>query len=226
MSTDNDYVPGGNLEFFNWQSDLITYATTRRVGWGIADDPWTALIDAQTTYNPLFNAIKNKGTRTSAQVEAHTNGRTVYEKIVRDFVQEWLAFNSLVTDADRVSMNITVHTDERSPRPAIETAPNPSMKPKDGARILCECRVESDSSKPSMHPDADSIEMRFAIGTAAPALPKDCPNIKLKSKARFTIELDLADAGKKIFAFFRYINTSDDTKNGPWSTISSSSITD
>lgn len=226
MAKSKDYIPSGNDEFNVWQTNLVSVTTPKATGWGIPDADFKVVTDEQELYAPLYLKISNKGTRTKADIEAYNEVRADYEKKLRQFVAQWLSSNNLVSDGDRVSLNITVKDGGRTPRPAITTSPSIKLKALEGGRIKFTCRVESDSSRASIHPEADAIEVRYLIGTATPAIPADCPNMTIKSKATFTLNLNLTDAGKKLYCFTRWINTSDENKSGPWNTVSSVVISD
>jgi len=219
MSKKNDYVPAPDVDFFNWQDNLVTYTTPKIVLWKITAADFTAVTAEQAIYVPLYNKIKNKGTRTTADVTAHREERLIYEKLLRNFTGQWLAKNKVVTDADRASLRITVKDTVRSSRPQITTKPVASILSSAGARIVIECRVLSDSSRPNMHEDADAIEVVYIVGIAAPANPAACAQSFISSKAKFSIQLDIADAGKKFYAFLRWKNSADDSKSGLWCNV-------
>ena len=226
MAQKKDYVPGPDDQFYQWQDDLLDTIQPSVAAWGILPADFTDLQAKQTVYDPLYQAITNEGTRTRADVTAHRNGRKTYEKAIRKFVAKWLAKNDLVTADDREELQITIPDEIKTARPKIETTPNIKMKSQEGARITVECRVEADSSRASMHPDCDELEAYFIIGTTAPASPNACNRIHTSSKAKLIIELDIADAGKRIYIYFRWKNKTDKNKNGPWTQLFSAVISD
>jgi hypothetical protein len=226
MAISKDYIPSGNDEFNIWQKNLISTTSPKVAAWGILAADFDAVKAERDIFIPLYDKISNKGSRTPSDIEAYNTERVKYEKMLRQFVGQWLSNNSQVTDAERVTLAITVKEGSRTPRPAITTSPSIKLKALEGGRIKLTCRVESDSSRASMHPDADAVEVRYIVGTATPATPADCPNMTIKSKATFTLNMNLADAGKKLYCFTRWINTSDETKSGPWNTVSSVVISD
>ncbi|MFN0275274.1 MAG: hypothetical protein ACKVPJ_05990, partial [Chitinophagales bacterium] len=157
--------------------------------------------------------------------EAHRAGRKVYEKYVRDWAGERLLYNSAISVQQRSTLQITIKDTVKTARPAIESAPFVDVEARKGARIVIECRVNGDSSRASIHPDADEVEVRYTVATTVPASPADCNLTETSTKAKFTLELDIADAGKKFNGFFRWKNTTDKSKSGPWSLLVSTTIT-
>jgi hypothetical protein len=88
--------------------------------------------------------------------------------------------------------------------------------------------VKADSNRISRHEDSDGVELAYKVGKKdeAPATPGEARQSKLSGSARVRLELGIADAGKRLYVFARWINTTDDSKNGPWSTIKSRVISD
>jgi len=85
-----------------------------------------------------------------------------------------------------------------------------------GCKVRVSCRTASDSSRASMHPNADGVEIKYALGEA-PANVDACPNKEVFAKSRFIVSLATADAGKRIYAYLRWRTNSNPEKNGPWS---------
>ena len=81
-----------------------------------------------------------------------------------------------------------------------------------------ELRVLKDASRPSMHLDADGVEIYWKIG-AAPISPADCTEKDTFSTATVLLKINLADAGKRMGGYARWKNISDTNKSGPWSQI-------
>jgi hypothetical protein len=164
-----------------------------------------------------------------------TNTKTIKDTknaIKRNFITfaspllDRMATSTAITLADRNTLNIKERDTTPSARPAIGTEPSVKGKSKPGANILLECRVESDSSRTSRHPDSDGAEVCFIVGTAPPRNPAECTRRQVSKKARITLELDIADAGKKFFGYVRWVNLSEPSKNGPWSQLVTLTITE
>ena len=217
MPSGQDFIPGKDNDFFNFQNTLVEQVAINYVAWGI-----TALIkgdldDAQAEYVPLYQATINKEDRTSTQVLAHQIGRKTYEKYLRDFINERLRFNSAITVEQRNLMGIPPRDTTTTPRAAITVVPNVTVNSKAGSIMEIECRVQSDSTRTSKLKEADDLEVRYLVGTVAPAGAGECPQSFVSKKSRFNIALNQTDAGKKFYAFARWHNGSTENKSGPWS---------
>jgi len=205
-----------NASFFDFFKKLRTDAALNQAAWNIPTANVTALGDAFTVYEPLYNAIKNKQTRTPQQVDDHTEGRDTAEDFIQPFANEFIINNSAISNSTKEALGFNPPTTEQHERPQIEDVPFAAMDAQPGSRIEFTCRTLSDASRASMHPDADVVEVRFIVGTTPPATVNDCSQKEISSKAKFTIELNAADAGKKIFAFVRWRNNSEPSKSGPY----------
>lgn len=229
MAITKDYIPSADVDFFNWEVNLINLVNTNAVAWAIPTGVGTsfvALTTEQGTYTPLYNKITNKNNRTKSDVTAHRQARIHFEKTLRQFVGEFLAKNSKVTNAQREQLEITVKDTTVSSRSAITTAPFAQISGQSGSRILVECRQQNDGSRTSKHPDSDAVEIIYSIGTTPPASTKDCNNTFVSSKARFFLELGNENVGKKCYAYVRWINTSDNSKSGPRNGMLTATITE
>lgn len=220
MGKKDDYIPQQMALFFGWQSNLVTKVVAGATGWGIAAGKVTALTDAQTVYVPLYNAVANPATKTKGSVKAQEDGRKVYEKFIRGFVKENLISNSAVTAQDKIDMGLNPGG-SHGPRPAITTAPNTALKAMGSLLMQLEFRVESDASRPSIHPDSDGLEIKAMVSTTPPKGFNDSGlNTFFSSKARFNhLFEDETLAGQNFYVYARWANNSDSKKSGPWSAL-------
>jgi hypothetical protein len=238
MPKGKDYMPDKQKDFIDWQDNLIKQVVLNAIAWLISNGKVSALQAAQAAYLPLYNVIKVKQNRTMKQVDAHQVGRKKYEKILRVFVKENLVGNTAIPHDSKVAMGINPGRNGAGHRSAIDIAPNVVLKALGGLQILVECRVETDTGRPRLHPEADVIEFRSSVSSIAPegittsqpnpprgdnappANYKEAKDIQFSSKARFKIELPNPDwAGKYLYAFARYKNITDEAKNGKWSEV-------
>jgi hypothetical protein len=131
-----------------------------------------------------------------------------------------------LTDRDRTTLLIPKRDTTPSTRPAITTRPELTITVQGGARFIVENRVKSDSSRASMHPDADYVELRYSIGETPPASADECAVTIIRSKAREILKLKPADARKNFYCYTRWANKTDEAKSGPWTRLHSAVISD
>ncbi|MEP7169698.1 MAG: hypothetical protein ABI855_10045, partial [Bacteroidota bacterium] len=204
-----------DLAFFNFFKYLNEQVTLKKGTWGITDGKATELDETFDAYNLLYSAITNKKTRTPQQVEDHREGRDAAQDYIEGFANEFIISNSAISNAACESLGFNRKADQRSERPVIEQTVFGEMKSMPGSRIKFTCRTQSDASRASMLDIADEVEVRYVIDTL-PATWQNCPNIVTSTKAIFSIELEPETAGKMIYAYLRWKNSTDIKKSGPY----------
>lgn len=208
INTSTDHLLLGTTPV-NWDRLLLTNAEM---------DDWSDYRDA---WNVLYGQWGNPNTRTKTV----TDDKNDLKKNFRTFTKPLLnrmSGASGITNADREALHIPVPDPNPTESPAIEVAPVVSLTAKQGGFMQIVCTVEEDSSRASMHPDADAIEVKIKIGPAdgtAPATPDDCVLQLLSTKAKFNYEAGTVNAAKRIWIFCRYRNLKNSANNGPWSEV-------
>lgn len=194
-------------ERLNMTTGEMTTARNWRDQW------WTGVVATPGAYELHSNAAtKTKVTRTA--VTTIMNGFTLFFSPILKRMST-IAY----TDTDKETLNIPLRDTTLTPRPVIEVIPVVSIDSKAGARIDVRCRISTDASRASMHPDADAIEARYHIGTTPPANAAACTNMLTSGKALFTIDAGTDNEGMKFYLFCRYINVLDKQKNGAYSAV-------
>jgi hypothetical protein len=220
MAVHKRYIPLRDDDFFNWQGNFVNLVVANATAWGIPPAEVTALTDRQTEFEPLYTTAQNKTTRNRADVLAFRQSRKIYEKEIRALAKSYLMFNHLVTDEDRMDMGLTIRDTEPSPHPAITDVPIIGLKGLGGGDIEVRCRVETDQTRPSMHPDANVVDYRYIMvesGDVPPADPEDCPKADSQPKAKFVLRAGAKNSGKRFYGFFRWLNNRRPRQEGPWS---------
>jgi|GEM_PF-792671 len=216
------------LAFFPFADNLNQKVTLNAATWNIPVVDATALDGAFTTYKPFFMAILIKKTRTPEQVEDHTEQRKILEDFIEPFANQYIIPNKLISNAQCEALGFN-RQQEGGFRSKIDTEPHLTLKAKQGSRIQVESRVEGDETRPSKHKDSDGAEIRYFLTTPAaggggstPTTPPAATastvyTTKFSKKAKFDLQLAETDAGKIITMQSRWVNLTDEAKNGPWS---------
>jgi hypothetical protein len=210
-----DYVPRDNASFDLFQQNLAKIVVVKGASWSIPIAAVNGFKAASDTYSPLYQAIVHRQNRTTTQVMAHTVGRKVFEKILRQFVNEHLANNSTISLSEKATMLLKQRGSKRHSRPHIDSAPDVEIESMQGARLKIFCRAQGDSSRCSIPKYADAVEIAYSIGTPPDDVSK-AQRTYISRSARFRLDLDWVDGGKVIYLYARWKNLSDDSKSGPW----------
>lgn len=222
MARRKDYIPRKNVEFNQWQMNLLNAVEQNYVRWEIPLRAVTPLKKLQMKWAPAYKIASFKAGRTTTDVQIMNSARKEYEKTIRKFTRQWLSFNNLITDAERTGMSIGIqNTKRRKARPPIIELPFISSKPMSGGFIKFSSRRITDETLPSIHPDADAVEIKYKIGTKEEKItsPTDCPESHISTTAKFIFQAGADTPGSWIFYFARWRSFSEHNHNGPWSTI-------
>jgi hypothetical protein len=219
---------GVDLNNLNVTNASVTDGTTAQV---IFQENWQRLGLLESQQNAWLTKtdllihkqmlIESELTRTPALI----NERNMLKAEFFDFAEPILKQieGSLnLTLADREVFNIPVPDRTRTPRgPIGDSKPVVEVIIQGGGDLRFRARVGTDSNRASRHPLSDGIEIKYAllnIGDPPPASLDACTHSTFSSKSIFVIALGPLAEGKKFYGYARWINTSNPTNNGSWST--------
>jgi len=216
MATNGPFPLEDNV-FSTYINRSIPYLDTNKVRLGIAAANITNAKAQLLLWNPLFANSQNPAVRTSAITADKTNLRKDIETQLRTIYDD--IPESVLTETDRLTLTLKKRDVTPTPRPKITTSPFVEMQPMGGAEIKITARVQNDGGRASMQTDSDSIEMAYRIGGVAPVTPDECEVHITYTKAIHTLSFMVADEGKRLYAYFRWKNDTDDAKSGPWCSL-------
>ena len=212
--------PGG---VSNWERLLLTAAENTQ--WQDYKDDWNTKF-AVVVANKAQN-IQDRNAIELKNVAKENFTEWVIDKNMNKLNR--IAAAPEITPNDRAVFHIKLRDDEPTPRPQITDAPFVDFKVESGAFVLVTCRVEHDSTRASMHPDADEIEMRYSLlptGDPAPIDPAETQDSTMSSKAIFRFSGGIGNAGQRLYGYLRWRNKTDEAKSGPWSQIETIVVSD
>lgn len=235
-----DYIPSNNSDFMAFQATINAEVTANAVTWSIPATEATALDTWSTGYQPLFEAIVNKNTRSREDVIAHDAYRKNYVAFLRPFCQGFLTNNPVIPIGERVAMGLNPRgLNPPSKRPDIDSAPITALTPMGGGMVKFSFKVAASDKRTARHPDSNGVEVFYKLEDLAPVnaplndalleedlvvnaenADSDYDHI-FNTRAQFKQELGLENVGKRLTVYARWVNTTDSSKNGPYSTITS-----
>jgi hypothetical protein len=216
----SDYLPRREDQFFNWQNNLLTVLASAPAGWNVPTEAVTNLTDYQAPYVDAYG-VANSGkrtTRTTQQVKEKQDTQKLYEKSIRQFVRQFLAFNPGVTNSERSQLGLPDLKPGRTPSPTPTAIPNVSEEPLPGARFKIAAKEALNGKtlgKNGKPAGVSGFELAYWIGDNPPVNGDACYNRSRHNRNTAIIQLNAADAGKKIIFFMRWIGMKNQT--GPWS---------
>jgi hypothetical protein len=242
-----DYIPKNIDKFNNFQNYLNGQVITNATPWNVPAAEQTALDTWSQNYVPLYKNVSNLETRSREQVLAYNEYRTDYVAFLRPFCQGYLVNNPLIPVSERVAMGLNPRgLNPPSKRPHITTSPILKLKAMGGGLVRYSFSVEDSKSRSARQADSNGVEVFFKLLSQTPksadapvlvaeedinpnnsaesGLPTEGYNTFFNTHARFTKQLALSDIGKTLHVYARWVNTSDETKNGPFSMVSATVV--
>lgn len=197
----------------------------------------------RTNWNLIYAKYEDPLQRTKA-VTAEKNAQKKAFTAFAIPILTAISVSPALTQDDRVAFNLP-ERDAPSERVKIQTAPYGQLLAQDGGSMKVRVRTTSDGNRASMHPDSDHVEMRYALvavavaqpdpmqppsptnpatGVAGPATAAECPLSAISTKAQFLVDLGQESSGKRLFAYFRWVNAVKPALSSPWSTVQQSVV--
>jgi len=222
----NGRIDRTNGGFNAYANSSVTYLDAVDPATGTANYVRLGIIVAQrngwasrkNTWNDKYASWSNPALRTGSIIKQKNNARRDFIIFVQPLLNI-IAANPAITEDDYAAFNIKKRDTKPTARPQILTEPYPKLKPMGGGKVKVVVRVEDDESRPSMQPDANSIQVKYTIGTTPPANEEEAEIARSYKRATRIFSLGQANAGQWMYAFFRWQNETDESKSGPWSTI-------
>ena len=190
---------------------------------GAEKDQWIAFRDDWNTTYGIVVTNNGRGIRDSNATKAKNDAKKAFTSWALDKSMNKLnriGASPNVINNDRAVFNIKKRDDIPTPRAQITTAPLVDFKGRDGGVVLITCRVQGDSDRASMHPDADVIEMKYILIAPTdkpPGNSDEFPNTATSTRAIFRFKGAVGHPGKRMHAFLRWRNNAEKGKSGPWS---------
>ncbi|HAF29649.1 MAG TPA: hypothetical protein DCG75_11445, partial [Bacteroidales bacterium] len=176
----------------------------------------------QNNWGDTFAIASSKQNRTSADVQAKDDARTVYEKELRSFVAQWLSFNTKVSNSDRERMGLTVKSGTRTAVPKPTTCPVGAVD--FSARLQHTIHYADEASPRSKAKPAGvhGCEIWMKPGGSAPVEASELTFLATATRTPYIITFDGADAGKTVYYWLRWVNTR--SEHGPWGSAISAMV--
>ena len=217
-----DYIPRSDGGFDIFQSNFIKGVQPKLTAWGIPPADFTALVSLSVAWNMAWLKAKNKDTRNRADVQAKKDARKAYQSGLRQFVMQWLAFNSKVSNAEREGLGLNVRDTEPTPMPVPDRAPDVTME--EIRHLVHDLRL-TDPENPHTQSKPKGVRCAQVFRCFSEDVPTNTKQYRLVGDAtRFIYRVNFleSDEGKLVWYIARYVNTRGIP--GPWSNEISATV--
>jgi hypothetical protein len=224
MSNNQNTFPAKDADFNQYITDAVPYLVAEAVRLSISAGNVTELGTRKTAWDNIYGQAKNPITATGPIIRQKSTQRKEFETFLRRVFKD--IPNSALTENDRSLLNLP-ERDTKTPRGKIVDIPLVGMTPKGGGSMQFKVRTNEDSTRPSMHPLADVVEVTYKLvdpkqdpeGRQRPLSPKDCTHKDISSKSTFTVSLGLEHAGYIMYAYVRWGNASKPANSGDYTDL-------
>ncbi len=190
-------ITTGNITALN---DLVTNATT---GW----THWYTLHANAATRTSVINAnLADSETAITQKLQS------IYGDLPR----------SLMTNEDYQTLHISPPVTHRAKRAKITNIPFSKVYSVGGAIVKFIIRTDTHAKRAAIDPLADAVEVvavLLSIDKPLPTDPSECNLHFISKEALFGHAFTPADAGMRFACFIRFVNLTDESKDGGWSGV-------
>lgn len=220
--SNSDYIPRTDPEFNIWQGNLIAEVDLNATTWNIPADVVTAVKGAQSTWTAAYLKADNVDNRTHGDVTMKNRARTAYEKKLRPFIQEYITFNSKITDGQRESMGLKVRNNSRTPAQVPETRPVGRIEFTQRLQHIIHFSDELSPLSKAKPAGVHGCEIWVKIDGESPKKASELNFLGTETETPYIASFDGEYAGKMAYYWLRWVNTKGQT--GPWSVVVSATI--
>jgi hypothetical protein len=208
-------IPQNDAEFNLWQLSFTQIVEPNLTQWSIPADDFTALKASQTDWNTAFAKASNKQNRTRADVQSKDDARDSFDKVIRQFIAQWLANNPKVLNSDRERMGLNIKQGTRKPVPIPVSCPvgtvDFSVRLQHTINYGDEATPRSKAKPAGVH----GCEVWAKIDGSAPQDASELGYLGTSTSSPFSATFEGKNAAKNVYYWLRWVNTRGEV--GPWS---------
>jgi hypothetical protein len=215
-----DYIPRKKKDLFDWSSNVVMpYMRTNHGNWNTPSlDP---LETKFLTYKNAYLVADNPETRTPAAVHLSISAQTDFVKDLRKFIKSYITYNPLVTEEDRINMELPLHKQHRTPVPVPLSYP--AFKTDLSVIRFVTIHFHNIDGKPKSRPlGSRGAEIRWAVLDSPPSSVDDLGNVSFATRTPHSLEFTEQLRNKMVYICLRWETRKGD--KGPWSEIVKSVI--
>jgi hypothetical protein len=212
------FIPRKDADFNNWVTNFVNTARALSAQLQIPAAQGDALWALLSTWAQKYATAENPATRTKVSVVEKDDARRALEKATQEFINEYLRYNHLVTDGDRVALGIPIPNPTHTPVPVPTTYPDLTIEP-DGIRRVRVAFRDHDK-KSTAHPDGvTGAVIRWALLPAPPVAVDELTNSALDTRSPYIFTFEENQRGLTLYVAAAWQNTKGE--KGAWSEIAS-----
>jgi hypothetical protein len=217
-----NYLPNSDHDLLSFSQVFITYMTANAASWGIDATFVTALTAKVTAFQNALTVTD--GPHTVVDTRHKNNTKKELETAIREFVNEYIRYNHVLTDEDHTALGVKIPDKHRTPAPIPTGIIEFFMKMLAVARLGVVYQNSGAQSK-AKPPGVQGAEIRIGIteiGDPPITDPEKLTRSEFSTRTPHTLIFSAEDSGKRAYIAMRWENTRGE--KGPWSPIQSAVI--
>jgi hypothetical protein len=214
----HDYIPRSDVDFLSWIKNLFAIVEENAELWHLSPASWAHINPPMITkYDVAYE--KAIGTnRGKVDVKVKNIARDALKDATRKYVNEFLKYNSAITNPDRVRLGLRVPDTKRTPVHVPSTAPHVTTA--HPYPCVVEFHVSDSVNRRKTKPaGVRGFELVWVILDTAPTEWSQLIHSSFSTRVRtpFRITFSGYDRGKTLYFALRWEN--ERGEKGPWSNI-------
>jgi hypothetical protein len=203
----SNYIPGAEGLFYDWEKNLITYASNHYKSWGITDMKWEELLALQLVYHTRYEVADNPATSTHAAIKMRQEARKSYESELRVIIKGYITYNPDVSDEDRIDMGLPVHDTKPTRVPVPKDYPDHELDLNVVRRLIVYFFTRGEKRSSAKPHGVHGAELLWAILDYAPASVTELVHSSFATSSPFLLDFDESERGKKVYFSLVWENT-------------------
>ena len=197
------YIPAKDVDFKMWLDNFDDLVSVNFAAYGLTGGEAGTITGQRTAYDTAFDDATNPMTRTPVTIAIKDTVKATASATVRPLAQS-IRNNPAVSDADKVSLGLTVPDTSPTPIPAPTSFPLLDILKATPGQHWLQYR-DSDTPTTKAKPFGGvAMELWQTIGVTPAVDPAGSSFIGTITKAPFAVTLNIADVGKYATYFARW----------------------
>jgi hypothetical protein len=215
-----DYIPRNAAQFRFFMSPIMEYTTKMSPEWtAIPHDRIDELYAAFKVFTTAFDLVV--ADPTPGNIHARNAAQKEAVRLLRAFINQFLRYDPVVTDTDRVEMGLPVRDTIRTPSPVPASVPE--IEANTSVIRELSLRLRDFGAKTWGKPaHVRSMELAWGIRENRPAEVAEFPHLESATANPIVLSFEEEARGKRVFFAARWLNNT--AQPGPWSDIESAVV--
>lgn len=200
------YIPRAHNKFYVWQGDFYSRVSEKQGSFAIDVSKFKALTEAQHKYIQAFDRASNPDEANRADRVERNEREAEYIRVIRNFVNENVRYNSRVSDYDRKYLGLVVP--DKKPTPAAIPETHPLIEVDFSETRVHKLRMKDERTKSTAKPaGVRDAEIWAKVGGKSPSENSELTLVGSSSNGKLRLNYELSQLGEKVYYQARWVNT-------------------